>query len=153
MPRYVTLGTVRPLGWVTLIGFLGAAIWALLADEPGPALGLAAFGLLGIYLLVGAYGRYAVEEDGLHAITPLSWKYRMRWSEVKYVEFGTGGTLVFFGDGKRFVLPPAAFWSGEHKPDMYRRLVQLIDLHSLTPVPSNTADYRFNKNVRVEGEA
>ncbi|MFC7461828.1 hypothetical protein [Hydrogenophaga defluvii] len=153
MPRYVTLGTVRPLGWVTLVGFLIAAVWALRAGEPWPALGFAAFALLGVYLLIGAYGRYAVEDDSLHSITPLGWQYRMSWAEVKYVEFGTGGTLVFFGDGKRFVLPPAAFWSGEHKPEMYKRLVQLIEAHSLTPVPSNTADYRFNRNVRVQGEA
>jgi hypothetical protein len=149
MPRYVTLGTVRPIGWFTLVGSLIATVWALLDGELWPALGLAAFALLGIYLLVGAYGRYAVESDSLHAITPLGWKYRMSWAEVKSVEFGTGGTLVFFGDEKRFVLPPATLWSGEHKPEMYKRLVQLIESNSLTPVPSNTADYRFNKNVRV----
>ena len=77
----------------------------------------------------------------------------MSWGEVKYVEFGTGGTLVFFGEEKRFVLPPAAFWSGKDKPEMYARLVQLLELHKLTPVPSNTADYRINKNVRVDRQA
>jgi hypothetical protein len=153
MPRYVTLGTLRPLGWVTLAGCLVASLWALRDGEPWPALGFAVFALLGVYVLVGAYGRYAVEADALYAITPLGWKYRMNWVDVNFVELGTGGTLVFSGRGKRFVLPPAALWSGEHKPEMYKRLVTLFESHKIIPVPSNTADYRLNKNVRIDSEA
>jgi hypothetical protein len=123
------------------------------AGQPWPALGLLGFSLLGVYLLVGAYSRYAVEEEALHAITPLGWHYRISWAEVRYVEHGTGGTVVFHGDNKRFVLPPAAFWSGTHKPAMYERLVRILESKKLVPVPSNTADYRFNRNVRVRGEA
>ena len=109
MPRYVTLGTIRLLGWVASVGFLIAAVWAARAAETWPALGLTAFALLGIYIVGAAHARYAVEDDGLHAITLLGWKYRVSWAEVRYVEFGTGGTLVFSGGGKRFVLPPPAF--------------------------------------------
>ncbi len=153
MPRYVTLGTVRPLGWTVFVAFLAGAGFALHAGEPWPALGLFCFSLLGVYVLVGAYGRYAVEEDALDAVTPIGWHYRMPWAEVRYVEYGTGGTFVFHGDDKRFVLPPAAIWSGAHKPGMYERLVRTLEGRKLIPVPSNTADYRFNKNVRVQGEA
>jgi hypothetical protein len=149
MHQYITLGTVRPLGWLTFIGFAAAAVFAIYDGEPWPALGLACFSLGGIYLLVGAYGRYGVDHEHLHAVTPLGWVYRMNWSEVRYVEVGTGGTLVFHGANKRFVLPPVAMWSGEHKPAMWDRLLEALQARGLTPAPSNTADYRWNQNVRV----
>jgi hypothetical protein len=153
MPQYVTLGTVRPMGWFVLVGCLGIAAFAFHDGEVWPGVGLVAFSLLGVYLLFGAYGRYAVDEVALYAITPLGWHYRMAWAEVKYVEYGTGGTLVFHGADKRFVLPPAAFWSGEHKPATYSCLVKQFESRKITPVPSNTADYRRNKNVRDHGAA
>lgn len=153
MPRYVTLGTIRPLGWLMACTFGGAAGFALHAGEPLPALGFVGFSLLGVYLLVGAYGQYAVEDEALYAITPFGWHYRLPWTDVRYVECGTGGTLVFHGDDKRFVLPPVAYWSGEHKPAMYERMVHIFEVRKLLPVPSNTADYRLNKNVRVADQA
>ena len=74
----------------------------------------------------------------------------MAWHEVQYVEFGTGGTLVFHGKDKRFVMPPPAMWYGECKSEMFQRLVAQFEARKITPVPSNTADYRLNKNVRVD---
>jgi hypothetical protein len=150
MDEHVTLGNVRPLGWLGLVGFLGAAGFAFATGATWSPLVFLVFASAGAYLLVAAYGRYAVDADALHAFTPIGWQYRMAWSEVQYVEFGTGGTLVFHGLDKRFVLPPPAFWTGRHKPAMHARLVQEIQRRGFVPVPSNTADYRWNKNVRVD---
>lgn len=153
MPKYITLKTVRPLGWVVLLGCFGAAGFAFRGGEFWPGVWFIVFSLLGVYLLIGAYGRYALDTENLYAITPLGWHYRMAWAEVQYVEFGTSGTLVFHGTNKRFVMPPPAFWHGESKPAMYKLLVEQFEARKITPVPSNTADYRWNKNVRIDNAA
>ena len=57
--------------------------------------------------------------------------------------------LVFHGDNKRMVFPSPSFWAGKDKPEMYKLLVAEIEQRNLTPVPSNTADYKFPKNVKV----
>lgn len=80
MPQYVTLGTVRPLGWVVFTGCLTAAVFAFRAGESWPATAFMGFPLLGVYLLIGVYGRYAVDEAALYAITPLRWHYRIGFS-------------------------------------------------------------------------
>lgn len=151
MQQYVRLGVVRPLGWAVLVLSAAAAFFAWRAAAYWPALGFAVFGLGGIYLLVGAASKYAVDEVALCALSPLGRTSRMLWSEVSRIEVGNGGTLVFQGGNKQFVLPPPEFWSGEHKHAVHQRLLQCMQRTSIAPVRSNKGDYRLNKNVRVDG--
>jgi hypothetical protein len=75
----------------------------------------------------------------------------MFWSEVSRIEVGNGGTLVFQGGNKQFVLPPPKYWSGEHKQAVYQRLLLCVERTGIVPVNSNRGDYRLNRNVRVDG--
>jgi hypothetical protein len=107
------------LGWLGILVFAGGAGLAFASGETWPSLGLLVFALLSAYLPVAAHERYAVDADALHKVTPIGRHYRMAWSDVRYVEFGTAGTFVFHGANKRFVLPPAALWSGANKRAVY----------------------------------
>jgi hypothetical protein len=151
MEQYVRLGVVRPLGWAVLVLSAAAAFFAWRAAAHWPALIFVVFGFGGIYLLVGAASKYAVDEAALYALSPLGRSSRMLWSEVSRIEVGNGGTWVFQGGSKQFVLPPPEFWSGEHKRTVHQRLLQCVQRTSIAPVKSNRGDYRLNKNVRVNG--
>jgi hypothetical protein len=148
--RYVTLGIVKPLGWLGVAFFSACAVLAVRADQPWPAVGFIPFIALGAYLIYGGYDRHTVDATALVTDSPLRQRYRLLWSEVERVEVGTGGTLVFHGHGKRFVLPPPSMWSGPDKPAIFRVLVHELEARKLVPVPSSTADYKTNKHVRFD---
>lgn len=45
-----------------------------------------------------------------------------------------------------------SLWSGKDKPAMYLYLLAELERRKIAPVPSNTADYKTHKNVRVRRE-
>ena len=154
MLKYVTLGSIRWLGWVTFVLFLSCSVGALYQTQVWTSLAFLVFAMLGIYIITASYCKYAIDDVALYSyLTPLSWHHKMNWSDVKTVELGSYGTLVFYGASKRFVLPPVSYWSGNEKLAMHKRLVEQFELRKIVPVSSNTADYRFNKNVRVNNTA
>jgi hypothetical protein len=74
--------------------------------------------------------------------------FRMRWSDVREIEHGTGN-LVLVGDNSRFVIASPTLWSGPEKSQAWKLLVRKIEASRIIPVPSNTADYKWHWNVRV----
>jgi len=73
----------------------------------------------------------------------------MRWVEVTRIEVGTQGTLVLHGDGKRFVVAPAAYWSGKQKPEAFEWFRRKIEGLAVPIYVSNTGDYKTHKNVKI----
>jgi len=145
----VTLGGARRWGWV---GLLVAAIgggFAWRAGDVAASIGCAAFALPGLFLLVAASARYSADDEALYGITMLGRPLRMPWAQVRRVEVGTGGTLVFVGEDARFVVPTPALWSGPHKAVLSRTIQDNVRRLRLTAVATRTADYRVSRNVRV----
>jgi hypothetical protein len=146
--RSVTLSILRPLGWIGIILFSGGSFLAFRAGQPWPALSFVLFIALGAYVLYVSYSRYSVDNLVIASISPLGERSRIFWSEVKSVELGTSGTLVFHGDHKRFVLPTPSLWSGPFKPAMYRLVIDELNARKIVPVLTNFADCKVNKNAR-----
>jgi hypothetical protein len=147
---FVEVGGVRALGWLAMIVLLALGTWAFQQRAYGPAIFFVAFSFVGAYMVYGSHAKFSVNDQFLEAVSPLGAFYQLRWSDVAWVEVGTGGTLVFHAAAAHFVLPPPAFWSGPNKPTVYSALVAGLESRKLIPVPSNTADYKFNRNVRVK---
>lgn len=140
------------IGGVCALFFLGCSVGALLAKQYPPIAVFAFFTLMGLFML-GFAGSYELSEAAVHHRTPFG-HFRISWAEVAWVEIGTQGSLVLHGEGKRFALPPAAYWSGKQKPQAFELLKRKLDSLGLPTYPSNTGDYKIHKNVRVRaGEA
>lgn len=149
MESHVTIGTVKPLGYVCGAVFVGCAYFAFRAGQFGPALGFLPFVLLSAYLVYSGYTRHSIDSSVLTTVSAMGRRYQLAWSEVKWIEIGTGGTLVFHGENKRLVFSPPAVWRGPEKPHFFQLMVAELEKRNLRPIPSNTADYKTNKNVRV----
>lgn len=134
-------------GWCCLLLFMGASVGAFLAQQYPPIVIFLAFALLGLYLILGA-GQFMLDEAGIVHQCHLG-TFRILWQDVRRVEMGTQGTLVFYGDQQRFILAPAEYWSGEDKFTAYTFLVQKLKALGLQPFPCRSADYKSHKNVRI----
>jgi hypothetical protein len=128
--------------------FSGGSILAFRAGQPWPALSFILFIALGAYLLYASYSRYSVDNLAVTSFSSRGERSGILWSEVKWVELGTSGTLVFHGEHKRFVLPTPSLWSGPFKPEMYRLVIDELGAKKIVPVLTSFADYKVNKNAR-----
>lgn len=135
------------IGGVCALFFLGCSVGAYLAMQYPPIGIFGLFFLMGLYMLLFS-GTYELDEMAVHHKNQLG-HFRMQWSEVMRVEVGTQGSLVLHGDGKRFALPPAAYWSGKQKPEAFELLKRKLHSTAAPTYPSNVADYKIHKNVRV----
>ena len=146
-PLHVGLLSYKIIAWVCMIFFLGCSLGAYFARQYWPSAFFWVFILLGLYMLISA-GAFEFDDEGV-SHKNLSGHYRILWCEVKRIEFGTQGSLVLHGEGKRFVLPTPSVWSGPEKPQAFELLGQKIEELGITPYPSNVADYKIHKNVKV----
>jgi hypothetical protein len=150
-PLKVGLLSYKIIAWVCIVFFLGCSIGAYLAGQYGPSSFFWIFILMGVYILVSS-GMFTLSEDGV-SHKNLVGCYRMRWEDVRQIEIGTQGTFVLHGNGKRFILAPPVLWSGPDKPEAYALLNRKIIELSLTHYPSNIADYKIHKGVKVRNSS
>ncbi|MFO0691604.1 MAG: hypothetical protein U0900_23100 [Myxococcota bacterium] len=140
------------IGGVCAVFFLGCSVGAFLARQYPPIAIFGFFLLMGLYMLLFS-GSYELDDVAIHHKSLLG-HFRMQWSEVKRVEIGTQGSLVLHGDGKRFSLPPASYWSGKQKPEAFELLKRKLESSAAPTHQSSVGDYKIHKNVRVRpGEA
>ncbi len=137
----------KVIAWICVLFFLSAAVMAWLDGAFIPALIFLAFVALGIYMLLSA--AYIVLNSRIVSVHSALGTYQIRWDEVRWVEASASGTLVLHGDAKRLALPPAAVWSGADKPALFSALHEEFNRRGLKLVPSATADYKMNKNVKI----
>jgi hypothetical protein len=150
-PLKVGLLSYKIIAWAGIIFFLGCSIGAYLAGQYLPSAFFWVFILMSAYMLMSS-GMFQLDENGVSHTNVLG-QYRMLWREVQRVEVGTQGSLVLHGEGKRFVLAPAPYWSGPDKPEAFALLERKIKELAITPYPSNVADYKIHKNVKVQSIA
>jgi hypothetical protein len=150
-PLKVGLLSYKLIAWVDIIFFLGCSVGAYLAGQYGPSTFFWVFILMGVYMLMSS-GMFELDEDGVSHKNVVG-QYRMLWREVQRIEMGTQGSLVLHGEGKRFVLVPASFWSGPDKVEAFTLLDRKVKELAITPYPSNVADYKVHKNVKVQSIA
>ena len=140
------------IGAVCALFFAGCAVGAFLARQYPPIAIFAFFIFMGLYMITSA-GSFEISEWFI-THRNLFGTFRMAWAEVRKIEFGTQGSIILHGENKRFALAPAAYWSGKQKPEAFDLLRKTIDQLGIVSYPSNTADYKIHKNVRLrEGEA
>ena len=140
------------IGAVCALFFAGCAVGAFLARQYPPIAIFAFFIFMGLYMITSAGSSEISERFITHR--NLFGTFRMAWAEVRKIEFGTQGSIILHGENKRFALAPAAYWSGKQKPEAFDLLRKTIDQLGIVSYPSNTADYKIHKNVRLrEGEA
>ncbi|MBX3628014.1 MAG: hypothetical protein KF892_23600 [Rhizobacter sp.] len=135
------------IGAVCGLFFAGCALGAFMAKQYPPIAIFAMFIAMGIYMVVAA-GRYEISAQAITHQNPFG-KFRIAWSEVLRVEVGSQGSVVLHGENKRFALAPPASWSGRQKPEAYELFQKRIEEIGAIVYPSNTADYKTHKNVRV----
>ena len=150
-PLKVGLLSYKVIAWVCVIFFLGCSAGAYQARQYAPSAFFWVFILMGVYMLISA-GSFELDNEGVSQRN-MGGHYRMLWRDVQRIECGTQGTLVLHGDGKRFVLPSPAVWSGSDKPRAFELLDRKIKESGIAPYPSNVADYKIHKNVKVRGAA
>ncbi len=144
----VGLLSYKIIAWIGIVFFMFCAIMSWLSGQGNVSPWFLPFVALGIYMLL-SLSHLELNEEKIAVVAPFA-KYEIRWDEVEWVETSQQGTLVFHGiRQKRLVFAPPSFWSGADKPAMYKFLVSQLEQRKLLPVPSNTADYKTQKNVRV----
>ena len=147
-PRQASLTQVWLTGIACIVIGTFAAVMSWRAGQVKVSPLFLVFVALGVYLVLCA-GHVTVDRTFI-AVTTYIGRYQLPWNEVKRVEVSASGTLVFHGQGKRLVFPPAWLWSGPDKRALYVLIVDQLRARSLIPERSTTADYKTHKNVRVK---
>jgi len=146
-PLKVGLRSYEILAWVCMIFFFGCSVGAFISRQYWSAAIFWVFILMGLYMLASG-GKFELDDDGV-SHENLTGRYRMHWRDVRRIEYGIQGTLVLHGEDQRFALAPPAIWSGPEKPQAFELLNRKILELGITPYPSNVADYKTHKNVKV----
>jgi hypothetical protein len=135
------------IGGVCVLFFTGCAAGAFVAGQYPPITIFAFFTLMGLFMMLSA-GSFEISENNI-THRNLFGTFTLTWLELTKIEMGTQGTIILHGEGKQFALPPPAYWSGKQKPAAFGLFQKTIESLSVTCYPSNTADYKIHKNVRV----
>ncbi len=134
------------LALVVLCALCIVGAWS--AEQVSPIVVLALFGLAGLYMVLGA-GRFDFDADGIRHQSQLG-AWAIRWDDITHVEISEiDGTLVLAGGNKRFILSPAAWWTGSDSGSALEFVVQQLERRNLPPRPSRTATYKMMKNTRA----
>ena len=150
-PFMVGLRNYKMIGWLCMLFFLGCSVAVCIAGQPGQSAILGGFALLGMYIVMSV-GTIELDKDGISDRSPTG-HYRMFWRDVRHIEVGVLGTMVLHGDGKRFVLSPASYWSGSDKHEALAFFDRKTTELAITMYLSRVAEYKFHKNVKVRGAA
>jgi hypothetical protein len=141
--------SLKVIAWACIVFFMFCAVMAWKAGQGNVAPVFLFFVVLGLLLLATA-SHLKLTEEAVSVYSPFS-EYRLEWHEIDWIEIGTQGTLVLHGKGgERLIMPPVSFWSGEQKPRAYEFMEDKIDALDVVVVPSNTADYKIHKKVKVK---
>ena len=146
-PFHIEMRPYRLVGYACFVLFSAGAAGALWARQYWPALGLAAFALVGLFIVLGA-GSFTIDVD---RVTHKSWfgEWQIRWNEVIKAEFSASGTLLLIGSNKRFVLSPPSWWAGSQKELAASFVANQLQTRNVLPQLSRSADYKLMKNTRV----
>ncbi|WP_426078023.1 hypothetical protein [Janthinobacterium sp. PSPC3-1] len=141
VPMYLIIGVAA----AALFGT--CAVSALLEGQYSTAAFGMVFVLMGLYLMASAgsfemSGKY-IEQRTIHG------RYRMDWDQVRKIEYGAQGTIIFHGENARFVLAPPGYWSGKQKPESLDFLQKTIASLDVLDYSSSSADFKIHKNVRL----
>jgi hypothetical protein len=101
---------------------------------------------VGVYFMISA-GHYTLNDESVTHQNAFG-TYRMLWRDVRKIECGPG-TIILHGEGSRFVLASPQLWSGRQKPDANTLLVRKIEASGIVPYPSNVAEFKCHKNVKL----
>ncbi len=142
------VNSYRIIGTVCVLFFGGCSVGAFLSRQYPPIAIFAFFVLLGLYMIIST-GNFEVS-DTFVTHRNLFGTFRMSWAEVQKIELGTQGAIILHGENKRFALPTPAMWSGKQKPEAFGLFCRAIDQLGVVRYPSNTADYKIHKNVRLQ---
>jgi hypothetical protein len=145
-PYRVGLMTYKVIAWLTIILFVPLTLVAFHDHAYGPALAFLGFASAGGITLAMS-GHLEIDDSSISHHCAVG-KFRMLWSDIVRMEQGSG-ILVLIGDSRRFIIP-LDVWSGPNKHDAWQLLVQKIQESGTVPMPSNTAGYKWHKNVRVQ---
>ena len=143
---HIDMRSFRMVGYVGLLLFSAGTAGALWARQYWPALGLAAFAVLGLGIVLGA-GSFTIAIRDLH--TDRFGEWQIQWSEVTGTEFGGGGTLVLLGANKQFVLSSPSWWAGPHNVAAAALVSDQLRALNVVPRLNRLADYKLMKHTRV----
>jgi len=143
----VGLMSAKIIGAVSGIFFLACGVLAFISQAYGTLPVFGFFTLLGLYLLLGS-GNFEISEEAISQRNIFG-HFRILWHEIQKVEMGAQGTIVLHGENKRFVLSAPTFWSGQQKPEAFEFFRTKMEGLGVIFYPSNVADYKIHKNVRV----
>jgi hypothetical protein len=143
------------IGWAGVFVFGGGSIGAFAAEQYGPIIVFGLFVALGAYLILSA-GHFILDDRGITHRNAFG-VYRIAWQELQRVEVApaadqfeaTAGSLILYGEQKRFVVASPFAWSGPHQAQARAFLAKKLAESGLTPVFSRAALFKAHKNVRV----
>ena len=144
--RYFTAHRYLGLGFLI---FAGAGITMAIrkGDSNAVSGGLIIF-LFGLGLTMGA-GEVTVSENDVLRKNPYG-KYRIKWSEVEWIETGhIYEGMVFHGDGKRLVVPGSEQWSKKTRGVVVEYINAQIEQRQIPVESSVWAAFKTCKNTRV----
>ena len=143
----IALGTHRTVGAICIILSLSTGIAAFASRQYIPAYCLLLFAVLGT-IVIATGGSIRISENAIEHKN-LFGRYRIAWSDIRRIEVGNAGTLIFHGDNKRFTCIPPGFWSGSQKPDAVAMLTRKLEGLNVKTYRTSTGDYKMHKNVRA----
>ena len=149
-PLRVSLLRLKVLGLAGIVFFGGCSVGAYLGRQYWPILGFMTFVLMSLLVLVSS-GELLFDEDVV-THKAIAGTFRIRWEEVKTVEYSTFGTFVLHAEDKRFVIPSTGFWSGQDKEMAFNLFLRKLQKSGITPKLSSSAEYKIHKNVRIHGK-
>jgi hypothetical protein len=139
------LATYKVIAWIDIVLFAFCGDWAFYAHQYKPIWGFLGFVIVG-FVILALSGNFEVDGESItHQC--LVGRFRMLWRDVRQMEQGPG-VLLLLGDKSRFVVPLGA-WSGPDRHDAWTVFTQRVEASGIVPLPSNTAGYKWHKNVRV----
>lgn len=146
-PIKVGLRGISVIGWLCVVLFSAGTLGAFFAHQFMPAALFFFFLLIGVLLIVSA-GELSFDSESVTHTAPLG-TFRMNWREIKSAGYSLNATFVLYGEGKHFVLPSSAYWSGPERLTAHQFFVDKINELGIVPALDRSADFRLNKNVRA----